>query len=95
VDELLVDLWNSVLAKRATALFEMSMTAAESPSVTSVGALFDSIRDTTLRTWRASTCLLTARRIPTLNEEVEPFVQSHFQLDSTRANAIRLSLRGV
>ena len=28
VDELLVDLWNSVLAKRATALFEMSMTAA-------------------------------------------------------------------
>jgi AcrR family transcriptional regulator len=82
VDELLVDLWNSVLAKRATALFEMSMTAAESPSVTSVGALFDSIRDTTPADVASVHLLLTARRIPTLNEEVEPFVQSHFQLDS-------------
>jgi AcrR family transcriptional regulator len=80
VDELLVDLWNSVLAKRATSLFEMSMTAAESPSVTSVGALFDSIRDTTPADVASVHLLLTARRIPTLNEEVEPFVQTHFQL---------------
>jgi AcrR family transcriptional regulator len=81
VDELLVDLWNSVLAQRATALFEMSMTAASSPSVTSVGALFDSIRDTTPADVASVHLLLTARRIPTLNEEVEPFVLTHFQVN--------------
>jgi AcrR family transcriptional regulator len=81
VDELLVDLWNSVLAQRAIALFEMSMAAVDSPSATNIGALFDTIRDTTPADVASVHLLLTARRIPTLNEEVEPFVQTHFQLD--------------
>lgn len=81
VDELLVDLWNSVLAQRASALYEMSMTAAASPSATNVGALFDAIRDTTPGDAASVQLLLTARRIPTLNEEVEPFVHAHFHLD--------------
>jgi AcrR family transcriptional regulator len=81
VDELLVDLWNSVLAKRATAIFDLSMTAAETPSVKSVGALFDFIRDTTPADVASVHLLLTARRIPTLHEEVEPFIKTHFESD--------------
>jgi AcrR family transcriptional regulator len=81
VDELLVDLWNSVLAKRAAAIFDLSMTAAESPSVKSVGALFDFIRDTTPADVASIHLLLTSRRIPTLHEEVEPFIKTHFESD--------------
>jgi AcrR family transcriptional regulator len=91
VDELLVDLWNSVLARRATAIFDLSMTAAESPSVTSVGALFDFIRDTTPADVASVHLLLTARRIPTLHEEVEPFIRNHFESDpgaSEQAKAV-------
>jgi AcrR family transcriptional regulator len=81
VDELLVDLWNSVLARRATAIFDLSMTAAESPNAKSVGALFDFIRDTTPADVASVHLLLTSRRIPTLHEEVEPFIKTHFESD--------------
>jgi AcrR family transcriptional regulator len=89
VDELLVDLWNSVLAKRATAIFDLSMTAAEAPSVKSVGALFDFIRDTTPADVASVHLLLTARRIPTLHEEVEPFIKTHFESDSNSSEQAR------
>jgi AcrR family transcriptional regulator len=96
VDELLVDLWNSVLAKRATAIFDLSMTAAESPSVKSVGALFDSIRDTTPADVASVHLLLTARRIPTLHEEVEPFIKTHFESDPGASEQARaLFTRGL
>jgi AcrR family transcriptional regulator len=96
VDELLVDLWNSVLAKRATAIFDLSMTAAESPSVKSVGALFDSIRDTTPADVASVHLLLTARRIPTLHEEVEPFIKAHFESDPGASEQARaLFTRGL
>jgi AcrR family transcriptional regulator len=96
VDELLVDLWNSVLAKRAAAIFDLSMTAAESPSVKSVGALFDSIRDTTPADVASVHLLLTARRIPTLHEEVEPFIKTHFESDPGASEQARaLFTRGL
>lgn len=96
VDELLVDLWNSVLAKRAAAIFDLSMTAAESPSVKSVGALFDSIRDTTPADVASVHLLLTARRIPTLHEEVEPFIKAHFESDPGASEQARaLFTRGL
>jgi AcrR family transcriptional regulator len=82
VDELLVDLWNSVLARRAAAIFDLSMMAAESPSAKSVGALFDFIRDTTPADVASVHLLLTSRRIPTLHEEVEPFIKTHFESDA-------------
>jgi AcrR family transcriptional regulator len=91
VDELLVDLWNSVLARRATTIFDLSMTAAESPSAKSVGALFDFIRDTTPADVASVHLLLTSRRIPTLHEEVEPFIKTHFESDpgaSDQAKAV-------
>src|SRR5271170_7740226 len=47
VDELLVDLWNSVLSARATEMFGLCMGAAQAPSAKSVGAMFDAIRDAT------------------------------------------------
>ncbi|MGH3732998.1 MAG: TetR/AcrR family transcriptional regulator [Acidimicrobiales bacterium] len=96
VDELLVDLWNSVLAKRAAAIFELSMTAAESPTAKSVGALFDFIRDTTPADIASVHLLLTARRIPTLHEEVEPFIKAHFEPNfSSNDRAKALFTRGM
>jgi AcrR family transcriptional regulator len=91
VDELLVDLWNSVLAERATTIFDLCMSAAESPSVRSVGALLDFVRDTSAADVASVHVLLTARRIPTLYEEVEPFVRAHFEANpyaSERAAAL-------
>src|ERR1019366_9810828 len=46
VDELLVDLWNSVLCARAISMFELCMTAAEEPDLATVGAIFKFMRDT-------------------------------------------------
>ncbi len=85
VDELLVDLWNSVLCERVTSIFELCRRAAEVPSASSVGALFDFIRDTTPADVASVQLLLTARRIPALQEEVEPFVRDYLQRDSGRS----------
>jgi len=85
VDELLVDLWNSVLCERATTIFELCMRAAEVPSARSVGAVFDFIRDTTPADVASVQLLLTARRIPALQEEVEPFIHDFLERDSGRS----------
>jgi AcrR family transcriptional regulator len=96
VDELLVDLWNSVLATRATTIFDLSMAAAEAPSVKTVGALFDFIRDTTPADVASVHLLLTARRIPTLHEEVEPFIKTHFESNpNANEQARALFARGL
>jgi AcrR family transcriptional regulator len=82
VDELLVDLWNSVLRQRAIAMFELCMNAAELPSARSLGTLFDFIRETTPADVACVQVLLTARRIPTLHEEVEPFIHDYLERES-------------
>ena len=82
VDELLVDLWNSVLRQRAIAMFELCMNAAELPSTKTVGALFEAIRDTDPADVACVQVLLTARRIPTLHEEVEPFIHDYLERES-------------
>jgi AcrR family transcriptional regulator len=79
VDELLVDLWNSVLCARAILMFELCMTAAERPDLTTVGAIFGFLRDTTPEDVASIQLLLTARRIPTLHEEVEPFIHNYLE----------------
>jgi AcrR family transcriptional regulator len=79
VDELLVDLWNSVLCARATEIFELAMGAAKAPSAKSVGAMFDAMRDAKPADAAAIHVLLTARRIPILHEEVEPFIQTYLE----------------
>ncbi len=86
VDELLVDLWNSELCRRAIMLFELCMNAAEVPSTTTVGALFDFIREATPADVASVQVLLTARRIPTLHEEVEPFIRDYLERESGPLN---------
>ena len=81
VDELLVDLWNSVLSDRAVTMFEMCMSAADDPNTSTVGTIFDFIRAATPADVACVHLLLTSRRIPTVHEEVEPFI--HEYLDRT------------
>ncbi len=94
VDELLVDLWNSVLQTRIIHLFELCMGAAEEPSAERLGEVFDALRDATPADVAGIQVLLTARRIPTLHEEVEPFIHNYLERDvrstqETRASATR------
>jgi AcrR family transcriptional regulator len=79
VDELLVDLWNSVLCFRAISMFELCMTAAEKPDATTVGAITELLSDTSPADMACIQLLLTSRRIPTLHEEVEPFIHDYLE----------------
>ena len=75
VDELLVDLWISSLCERMTALYELCLRAARDPSTTDEVAAF--VRDASASDVAALQLLLTARRIPALYEEVEPFITTY------------------
>ena len=100
VDELLVDLWNSVLCQRAIdhvrALHERGGSAR---------APVRSARSSTSFATRppadvASVQVLsTARRIPALQEEVEPFIHDFLERDSgrsyTRARPSRAASRSL
>jgi AcrR family transcriptional regulator len=91
VDELLVDLWNNVLFSRAVHIFELCMTAANNPTVESVHDLFLHLRSADPSDVATAQLLLTARRFPTLYEEVEPFIHKYLEQDpgkSIEANAI-------
>lgn len=82
VDELLVDLWNSVLLQRAIAMLDICMHAAQEPTIASVGAVFDYIDHATPADDACIQVLFTARRIPTLHEEVEPFIHDYLEKGS-------------
>jgi len=83
VDELLVDLWNSILSHRAIKMFEICTRAAEVPTEESVGAIFEYMRASTPADNACVQVLLTARRIPTLHEEVEPFLHDYLEKGSS------------
>jgi len=83
VDELLVDLWNSLLSQRAIEMFKICMHAAEVPTEESVGAIFEYMRAATPADQACVQVLLTARRIPTLHEEVEPFLHDYLEKGSS------------
>ncbi len=77
VDELLVDLWNSTMLARAIALYDLCAALVREPSP-------ERARD--LRQWVARAdpadvacfqVLFTARRLPTVHEEVEPFIDEY------------------
>lgn len=95
VDELLVDLWNSTLVHRAVAMYERCVAAATDASAESVGALFEHLRDARAVDVATVHVLLIARRIPILEEEVEPFIRSYLEArapatDVTHARAFLL-----
>jgi AcrR family transcriptional regulator len=85
VDELLVDLWNSTLRQRAITMFDICMHAAEVPTAVSVGAITEYMRSSTPADDACVQVLLTARRIPTLHEEVEPFIHDYLEKGSSNA----------
>ncbi|HVB51035.1 MAG TPA: TetR/AcrR family transcriptional regulator [Acidimicrobiales bacterium] len=87
VDELLVDLWNSLLSQRAIEMFEICMHAAEVPTEESVGAIFEYLRASTPTDFACVQVLLTARRIPTLHEEVEPFLHDYLEKGPSNSGA--------
>ena len=86
VDELLVDLWNSVLLDRAVAMYELCMSAANDPTTSSVGVIFDFIRSSTPADVACVQVLLTSRRIPTVHEEVEPFIHHYLEREFNEAS---------
>jgi AcrR family transcriptional regulator len=89
VDELLVDLWNSTLHDRLSAMFELCLAAVQDPNTTTIGAVFDLLRDADDRDRAAVELLLTARRIPTLSEECDLFIRNNLEPDE--GNAFRSS----
>ena len=82
VDELLVDLWNSILRHQAISMFDICMHAAQEPTATSVGAIFEYIGQSTPADEACIQVLFAARRIPTLQEEVEPFIRDYLEMGS-------------
>jgi AcrR family transcriptional regulator len=80
VDELLVDLWNSTLVHRAVAMYELCAAAAAEPTAESVGAIFEHLRGASAADVATVHVLLAARRIPILQEEVEPFIQNFLEV---------------
>jgi AcrR family transcriptional regulator len=79
--ELLVDLWTSTLRSRMVALCELALRAAEKPDDESVSNLVSILRDREPADVAAVHVLLVARRIPTLHEEVEPFITNFLEPD--------------
>jgi AcrR family transcriptional regulator len=84
-DEMLVDLWKSVLYERAVKLFTLCLEAAEHPSADSVRNLIGYVRTADKADVASIQLLLTARRIPVLLEEVEPFINGYLQSDNYRS----------
>lgn len=72
--ELLVDLWISRLGQRIRDLFDLCAHAAGDPSDQNLRALFTLVNTAGPDDVAAIQLLLAARRLPTLYEEVEPFV---------------------
>lgn len=84
-DELLVDLWRSVLQERALRLFSLCLEVAENPGVETVHELVEYVRHADKADVASIQLLLTARRIPVLLEEVEPFINGYLQSDNYRS----------
>jgi AcrR family transcriptional regulator len=77
-------------------MFELCMAAAEAPSAESVGALFDFMRGTTPADVASIRVLLTARRIRTLHEVVEPFIHDYLERESSRFPDVSVTfMRGM
>jgi AcrR family transcriptional regulator len=81
VDEMLVDLWTTTLRSRMVAICELALRAAEKPDEESVCNLVAILRDREPADVAAVHVLLVARRIPTLHEEVEPFITNFLEPD--------------
>lgn len=87
VEELLVDVWNTVLCQRAIAMISAAMEAAAHPSEASITAVTDLIRDATAADVATVEVLLTSRRFLILHEEVEAFIHDYLDTNGTGASS--------
>ncbi|MDE3107158.1 MAG: TetR/AcrR family transcriptional regulator [Acidobacteriota bacterium] len=83
--ELLVDLWISRLGERIHTLFDLCLNAAKSPGAESAAALFTHVKEAGPNDVAAIQLLLTARRLPTLLEEVEIFIKGSLEAEDTKS----------
>ncbi len=77
VDELLVDLWNSTLLARAVALYDLCAALVREPGPERAADLrrwIDRVEPADVACFQV---LFTARRLPTVHEEVEPFIDEY------------------
>jgi AcrR family transcriptional regulator len=97
VSELLIEVWNATLNDRLVTMFDLSRNAAERPGSRTVGELSDFIREADSRDRAAIEMLLVSRRVPTLLEETERFVQSYLEpvAKPTEAHTRTIILFGV
>ncbi len=74
VNELLVDLWHSRLRGRALEILDQCATVVKTPNEETFGSLIEYARRPEPRDVAMIEVLLTARRMPVVQEEVEEFV---------------------
>lgn len=87
-NELLVDLWNSRLEVLATRLFTLCERAVREPGEGSLGDLFEYINGATNADVASLHLVLSARRIPILLEEVEPFINRYLRAENCRSLSV-------
>ncbi len=86
--ELLVDLWISRLGEHIQTLFDLCMRAAEQPGPDSAHALFDYVHHAGPHDVAAIQLLMSARRLPTLLEEVENFIKDSLEAQDTHSPGV-------
>jgi AcrR family transcriptional regulator len=88
VEELLVDLWGEVLSHRAVALFNAATEASSHPTKSTVGQLFDFVRDSSPADEAMVQVLLTSRRFVILHEDVESFIHDRLETNDPDTNDV-------
>ncbi len=77
VDELLVDLWNSTMLARAVTLYDLCAALVREPGPGRAADLARWVARAEPTDVACFQVLFTARRLPTLQEEVEPFIDEY------------------
>ena len=89
VEELLIDLWVSVLRERAIAMFTAASNAASNPTHANVHVVVETIREATTVDAVTVQVLLASRRFPILQEEVENFIRDFLETSSDVSDAVQ------
>ncbi len=89
VEELLVDLWTSVLCGRAIKLLDAAREAATHPSDDSIEALLEFVRNADSADVAAVVVLFASRRFIVLHEEVEGFILDYLENPRGLTNALQ------
>jgi AcrR family transcriptional regulator len=89
VEELLIDLWASVLRERAIAMFSAALDAASEPTPTNVHTVIETIREASTVDAVTVQVLLASRRFPILQEEVENFIREFLETSADVSDAVQ------